>query len=146
MPVTWFLRKIFLETLLLPLLLSSVLFAIYINMNYNDCNKLRNGFKEKRIIKIISLKTVSLVLLSGIFLGLCIFTKIPLFTMIPLIGYIIFKNTKNWKFLSLWIVPVILIPLIWPIHALSIGEFEMWIKYVKWNSQRDDSSTDRVCK
>ena len=144
MPVTWFLRKIFLETLLLPLLLSSVLFAIYINMNYNDCNKLRNGFKEKRIIKIISLKTVSLVLLSGIFLGLCIFTKIPLFIMIPFIGYIIFKNTKNWKFLSLWIVPVILIPLIWPIHALSIGEFEMWIKDVKWNSQRDDLSTDRA--
>ena len=31
---------------------------------------------------------------------------------------------------SLWIADFY-IPLIWPTHALSIGEFEMWIKDVK---------------
>ena len=30
------------------------------------------------------------ILISGIFLGLAIFTKIPAFTMIPLVGYLIF--------------------------------------------------------
>ena len=30
------------------------------------------------------------ILISGIFLGLAIFTKIPAFTMIPVVGYLIF--------------------------------------------------------
>jgi dolichyl-phosphate-mannose--protein O-mannosyl transferase len=39
MPITWLLRKIFLESLLLPLLLSSILFALYIKdqkRNYTE--------------------------------------------------------------------------------------------------------------
>jgi hypothetical protein len=28
--------------------------------------------------------------------------------------------------LGLWLVPVILIPMIWPVYALSIGEFRLW--------------------
>ena len=52
---------------MLPFILSSVLFALYVKIN-----KVNNY----------------LILLSGILLGLAIYTKIPAFTMIPLVGYL----------------------------------------------------------
>ena len=84
------LRSIYLESLLLPFLLSSILFAV----NTMDS---RGGNKEK--------KNLSMILLSGIFMGLAIFTKIPVFTMIPLVGFLIFTNNKNWRMVGLWLNP-----------------------------------------
>ena len=73
----------------------------------------------------MSNQNIILLLSSGIFLGLTIFTKIPAITLIPLVGFIVFTNNKkSFKALGLWIIPVILIPLIWPIHALYAGEFD----------------------
>jgi hypothetical protein len=50
--------------------------------------------------------------------------------MIPLVGVLIYGaniNTKNLRILlGLWLAPVILKPLIWPVYALSIGEFRLW--------------------
>ena len=63
MPITWILRKILLESLLLPLLLSSLLFALYTK-------------DQKRNYNIKTNKNILIVLLSGIFLGLAILTKI----------------------------------------------------------------------
>jgi hypothetical protein len=78
-----------------------------------------------------------LILLSGIFLGLAIFTKIPAFTMIPLVGFLIFKNNKKlMKSFSIWLVPVITIPLIWPAYALSIGQLDQWWSGVYLQTQR----------
>jgi hypothetical protein len=149
MPITWILRKILLESILLPFLLLSILFALYkkdnnIHFEFNAVNK--NHWRSK----IQNQSIILPVLLSGIFLGLSIFTKVPAFAMIPLIGYLICISTNtnqsnnnnirpqiNIKKLGIWFIPVILIPLIWPIYSLSIGEFDLWLKDMIWNTQRD---------
>jgi hypothetical protein len=119
MPMTWLTRRILLDSILLPFLLSSILFAIYLrNSNY---------------------KFVP-ILISGISLGLAIFTKIPIVTLIPLVAFLIFKNSnKNLKLVGLWFIPVILIPLIWPAHAASLGQFDLWFKDIIWQMQRQNS-------
>ena len=91
MPMTWLLRRILLDSILLPFLLSSVLFAVYYKSIVN-----RN----------VSLsQEVPVVVLSGIFLGLAIFTKIPAFCMIPLVGYLVTtaasKNKRRNDFRNL---------------------------------------------
>jgi hypothetical protein len=125
MPMTWVLRKILLESILLPFLLLSILFALYkkdnnIHFESNAVN--RNNWRSK----IQNQSIILPVLLSGIFLGLSIFTKVPAFAMIPLIGYLICISTNtnqsnikknnshrhiNIKKLGIWFIPVILIPL-----------------------------------
>ena len=78
-----------------------------------------------------------LLLSSGIFLGLTIFAKVPALTLIPLVGFIVFTNNKkSFKALGLWIIPVILIPLIWPIHAVLVGEFEQWQEGIIYQTTR----------
>jgi Dolichyl-phosphate-mannose-protein mannosyltransferase len=134
MPMTWILRRIYLDTLLMPLLLSSILFAIYIRGPNNS------NVKQRPTININ--KNV-LVLLSGIFLGLAIYTKVPAFTMIPLVGYLVVTNSKSnrKKTLALWLIPVILIPLLWPAYAFSIGEFKIWMNSITFQQGRASSGT-----
>jgi hypothetical protein len=121
MPMTWFLRRILLDTILMPFLLSSILFAIYAN--------------DSKSVTIRSL----IVFLSGIFLGLAIFTKIPALTLIPLLAFLIYTNIDNRKLsvLGIWLIPVILIPLIWPAHAWYIGEFDNWLYGINYQSHRN---------
>jgi len=120
MPITWILRRILLDSILLPFLLSSILLALY-----------SKDFKNKKL----------LVLSSGILLGLAIFTKIPAFTMIPLIAVIIYSNHRNNpKLLVLWFIPVILLPLIWPAESISSGQSQLWIRDVLWQTQRHGES------
>jgi len=119
MPIT-FLRTVFLESLQLPFLLLSILFAVNVKDSTNIDNKTKN---------------VLMILLSGICMGLAIFTKIPVFMMIPLVGYLVFNN-KNIKAVGLWLVPVILIPLIWPGYALGIGEFQYWWDGIYYQTHR----------
>jgi hypothetical protein len=127
-PYGWLLRRIFLESIQLPLLLTSILLALYIKSNDNQ---------EQN--KKIGIKNISLILFSGAFLGLAIFTKIPIFVMMPLVGYIVLTNIgKNkLKSLGLWLLPVILIPMIWPAHAYYIGDFNTWIEDVLHQTQRE---------
>lgn len=112
MPITWLTRRIFLDSIQLPFLLSSILFGMY-------STKLKDNGK------------VVMVLLSGIFLGLAIFTKIPAFTMIPLVGFVIYNSNMSSRnrrsLVGLWFIPVVLIPVIWPAYAISIGEFHLWV-------------------
>jgi len=115
MPITWLLRRILLDSILLPFLLSSILLIVY-----------AKDSKHRSI----------LTLLSGICLGIAIFTKIPVFTMIPLIGFLAYANNRNLKTLGLWFIPVILIPLIWPAQSISVGQFDLWLKDVLWQVQR----------
>jgi hypothetical protein len=148
MPITWILRKILLESILLPFLLLSILFALYGNKD-SICFKFnRNIWRSK----IENQGTFFPVLLSSIFLGLSIFTKVPVFTMIPLVGYLICictnanmnNNKKNndhhhidVKKLGIWFIPVMLIPLIWPIYSIVIDDFDLWLKDMMWNVQRE---------
>jgi hypothetical protein len=84
-------------------------------------------------------------LLSGISLGLAIFTKIPIVTMIPLVAFLIFINSKkNLKMVSLWLIPVILIPSIWPAHAAFFGQFDLWLKDVISQTQRQNSGFSSI--
>ena len=144
MPITWILRWILLDSIQLPFLLSSILFAVYYNKNKDqsslltqdtarrrsgDNNKDKNNNQYKQVIS---------VLCSGIFLGLAIFTKIPAFTMIPLVGYLIFidnKDNRKWKRTFLiWFIPVVLIPAIWPAYALLAGQFDEWVAGVLYQA------------
>ena len=119
MPITWLTRRILLDSILLPFFLASILFALYAG----------NATGSKKI---------AMVLISGFFLGTAIFTKIPVFTMIPLISYLIYSGSaKNRpKILGLWFIPVILMPMIWPAYSASIGQFDFWMRDVVWQTQR----------
>jgi hypothetical protein len=119
MPLTWYTRRIVLDSIFLPFVLLSILFSI--EAGRTNKNKL------------------ILCLLSGISLGLAIFTKIPAFTMIPVVLLIIinkkggyFSHRKNLKLVAIWLIPVVLIPLIWPLSALISGQFPEWISGVFW--------------
>jgi Dolichyl-phosphate-mannose-protein mannosyltransferase len=148
MPLTWFLRRIFLDSIALPFILLSILFAVYSTKfeayNHKDSNR-----------------KILLTLLSGIFLGLAIFTKMPVFTMIPLLTFIIVKkndiksnnngNDSNsnikyghsrLKLLAIWFVPVVLIPLIWPAYSASVGHMGEWLDGVLWQATRADRPFD----
>ena len=116
------LRTIFLESLQLPLLLSSIFFVL----NAMDA---KTGYSEK--------KNLSKILISGIFMGLAIFTKIPAFMMVPLVVFLILtSNNKKLKTLSFWIIPVVLIPSIWPMYAISHGQFDQWLNGIYWQTHR----------
>ena len=135
MPLSWLIRWILLDSILIPFLLSSILFALYTNTkgigsSKNDRNK-NNKDDDKNIV---------LILLSGVFLGLAIFTKMPAFTMIPLVGFVIYDNNKKnrLKKLGLWFMPVILIPLIWPAYAIYSGQFDLWEKGVLSQIHKQD--------
>jgi len=82
MPFTWLTRRILLDSIQLPFLLSSILFAVYA--------KSRNGNRNNH-----RKNSTTLVLLSGIFLGLAIFIKIPAFTMIPAVGFLVYTNVVS---------------------------------------------------
>jgi len=123
MPITWIMRLILLDSILLPFLLSSILLA------------LRTKDSDNKIF---------FALLSGICLGIAIFTKIPVFTMIPLIAGLVYFNSKNPKILALWLFPVILIPLIWPLQAVGAHQFDSWIKDVLWQTQRHSSGLSYI--
>jgi 4-amino-4-deoxy-L-arabinose transferase-like glycosyltransferase len=126
MPLSWLTRGIYLDSILLPFLLSSIYFAVSTRQAGPITN---DGAKRKKY----------LILLSGIFLGLAIFTKTPAFIMIPLVAIIIIKNNnKDVKPATMvWLIPVILIPLIWPAYAIFQGQFGEWIEGVFYQASRE---------
>src|SRR5918993_1504208 len=160
MPLSWLTRGIWLDSIQLPFLLLSILFAVYYSKSSE--RYFNHNIYNERIKKIIPL------LLSGVFLGLAIFTKIPAFTMIPLIVFILIQkkdinkriNYYNYSYddntnqnnkdktlktnisllkpLGIWFVPVVLIPMIWPAYAMSVGQIDEWIDGVLWQATRAD--------
>lgn len=115
MPITWMLRRILLDTILLPFLLSSILLALH------SCDS-----KNKNL----------LIVSSSICLGLAIFTKVTAVTMIPVVGYIIYSNFKNKNDLFKLLPGTFLIPLIWPAVSLLLGHMNHWFNDVFWQAQR----------
>ena len=129
-PITWMLRRVWLEPIQLPFILLSILFAIYLSKQSTKDSFSKYFNQEKLITSIF----------SGIFLGIAIFTKIPAFLFIPLVAFLIFSmNKHHLKYLGLWFVPVILIPLIWPANALYLGELDEWLHGLTWQSERSNN-------
>lgn len=135
MPSTWYTRRVVLDSIMLPFILTAVLLIFEIK------------FRPKYINV--------LCFLSGISLGLAIFTKIPSFTMIPLLIFLMFQSvdrktilTKDvLKKVSLFLTPVLLIPLLWPTYALLSGEIDQWFEGVVWqatNRQSEDKTLFEV--
>ncbi len=115
MPITWLVREILLDSILLPFLLLSILLAL----------KSKNSNHKNLMI-----------LLSGVCLGLAIFTKIPAFAMMPLIAGLIYFNEKRPKLVWLWLVPVVLIPFLWPLQSVESGQFDLWTKDVLGQAEK----------
>lgn len=118
MPITWFLRRILLDNILLPLMLSSLLLA----MHSGDS---RGGWTA-----------MLLLLCSSTLMGLAIFTKVTAVTLAPVVGYVIYTNCRKWADLGKWTAPVILIPAVWPAISAHLGHFEYWIRDVLWQAGR----------
>ena len=128
MPLGWFIRRIWLESIQLPFLLLSILLVVHHAKDPLKNNGDNDGKAKENIL---------LVLISGILLGLSIFTKIPAFTMIPLVGYLVYTtNKKNLKILGIWFIPVFSIPLIWPAYAMYLDQFDIWYKDLFWQASR----------
>jgi Dolichyl-phosphate-mannose-protein mannosyltransferase len=164
MPYTLIIRYVLIEPIQLPFLLTSILFALYTGIRAKQkgskdlvmvksrensertSNKARGegqvhgegeGYSNFSEHTIMSNQNVILLLSSGIFLGLTIFTKVPAITLIPLVGFIVFTNNKkSFKALGIWIIPVILIPLIWPTHTVLVGEFDQWQEGIIYQTTR----------
>lgn len=117
MPMTWMLRRILLDGILLPFMLSSVLLALHSR---------DSGNKNAMILG------------SSILLGLAVFTKMTAITMIPVVGYIIASN-HGIKSLNKWLPPVFTIPLAWPAFAIHRGQLDYWFRDVLWQAERGTS-------
>jgi hypothetical protein len=137
MPLSWMMRRVLLESILMPLILCSVLFALYIKPispgfiykeNHSQKRLLHRNQRQPHLLS---------ALLSGIFLGLAIFTKIPAITFIPLVGYLVYSSSK-WSFRSLaaFIVPVLLIPLLWPTYSIIVNEYDEWLDGIEFQTTR----------
>ena len=114
MPMTWLLRRILLDTILLPFLLSSILLALHSkNLKYQNF----------------------MIFGSSVLLGLAIFTKITAVTMIPIVGYIILRQTR-FQFLLIWFSGVFTIPMIWPGVAFYLGHLDLWVRDIFWQANR----------
>ena len=128
-PMTWITRMITLDAIALPFLLISIL----ISLNIVTWNKNGNGKISRHIF---------LVLLSGTCLGLAVLTKVPLATMIPLGIFLIYKNSKHlkgklpFKITFIWLIPIFLIPSLWPVYAIYVDDFELWKNAVLGQASR----------
>ena len=120
-PLGWLFRRMYLDPIQLPFLLTSILFALYTGIrakqkeskdlvmvksrkeNERTSDKVGGerqvqgegeGYSNFSGPTSMSNQNVILLLSSGIFLGLTIFTKVPAITLIPLVGFIVFTNNK----------------------------------------------------
>lgn len=118
MPYTWIFNRILLDSILLPFLLTSILLAI--------------RFAKPQ-------GKMWLAPISGTMLGLAIFTKVPAFVFIPLVIWMVFQKRKKLQDMVIWIIPVLLIPMLWPANAILLDQFDLWIQDVLWQSQRSNS-------
>jgi Dolichyl-phosphate-mannose-protein mannosyltransferase len=146
MPFTWLTRRVYLDSIQLPLILLSILLAVYF---YNNSKTRDNNDKRPAgILGEFTYKRTLLIIFSGISLGLAIFTKIPALSMIPVVAYLIFRADKKYseriKGLGLWFVPVILIPAIWPAYAISVGEYDNWYNGVFSQAGREGSGIGSI--
>jgi hypothetical protein len=147
MPFTWLTRRIFLESIQLPFILTSILLILnlgrgrqqvqfqqkqqaHVQQAQPEKNKPGNTHPGLQYAKFT-------LIISGIFLGLAIFTKIPAFTIIPLGIIMIYVITRKKRYIVVWLIPVLLVPMMWPLHAMLSGDLDNWINGVRYQVSRD---------
>lgn len=116
MPMTWMLRRIVLDGLALPLVLSSILLAIH-----------SGGGPPRR--------GAALALCSAALLGLAAFTKLTAVSMVPVVAYLV-VSARGWRVLPAWLALAAAVPAIWPAAALRAGEARLWLDGVLWQAGR----------
>jgi hypothetical protein len=150
MPFTWMIRRIFLETIQLPLMLTSILLILNLGKNsqiqsqsvqQKDSGQQSSQLQQQQHLQqkqsYQSEYTKLTLIISGIFLGLAIFTKIPAFTIIPLGVIMVYMVTRKKRNVIVWLIPVFLVPMLWPIHATLSGDMNDWIDGVRYQISRD---------
>lgn len=152
MPFTWMTRRIFLESIQLPFILTSILLILNLSrgsqlqsqqLERKQQQQLpghqdqQQQLQQKQQQPYYGEYTKFTLIISGIFLGLAIFTKIPAFTIIPLGMVMTYVVTRKKKYVILWLIPVLLVPLLWPIHAALSGDMNDWIDGVRYQVNRD---------
>ena len=114
MPLTWMFRRILLDSILMPFLLSSVLLALH------------SGGSRHRSLLVAS---------SSVLLGLAIFTKVTAVTMVPVVAFIIASH-HGFRGLAWWLPPVVAVPAAWPAVAAHLGQIDLWLRGVLWQGGR----------
>ncbi|MDW0156495.1 MAG: hypothetical protein QOK83_09030 [Nitrososphaeraceae archaeon] len=161
MPFTWMIRRIFLETIQLPFILTSILLILNLGRGHQlqssapsqsqlkpqidmeQPSQLQKNQQHQQQLEQTQKQayqseyTKLTLIISGIFLGLAIFTKIPAFTMIPLGIIMVYMVTRKKKYVLVWLIPVLLVPMLWPIHATLSGDMNDWIDGVRYQVSRD---------
>ena len=161
MPFTWMIRRIFLETIQLPFILTSILLILNLGRGHQlqssspsqsqlkpqkdmeQPSQLQENQQQQQQLEQTQKQayqseyTKLTLIISGIFLGLAIFTKIPAFTMIPLGIIMVYMVTRKKKYALVWLIPVLLVPMLWPIHATLSGDMNDWIDGVRYQVSRD---------
>jgi hypothetical protein len=67
-----------------------------------------------------------------------------MFTMIPLIAVLVYQGTRNRKMLAIWFIPVILIPLIWPLQSVQDNQFHYWVSDLLFQIHRQNNNFGNV--
>jgi Dolichyl-phosphate-mannose-protein mannosyltransferase len=129
MPFTWLTRRIFLESIQLPFILTSIL--LILSLGRGQQQQLQQQQLQQQPYTKITL------VVSGIFLGLAIFTKIPAFTIVPLGIIMTYLVTRRKICVLVWLIPVLLVSLLWPLHATLSGDFNDWLNGVRYQISRD---------
>ena len=159
MPLTsLLLRRVWLEPIQLPFILLSILFALWVQRSNNNETRITDddnddikGNQSKDHGKRMTVPPVHfykrtrrnaflLTIISGAFLGIALFTKVPAFTFTPLLGFLIYNNNlgRERKILFfLWLVPLLGIVMIWPVYAFSVGNIREWTDGILWQTNRE---------
>jgi len=58
--------------------------------------------------------------------------------MIPLVGTMVFfYSGKKLRNVGIWLIPVIGLPLLWPLYSVVVGQTDLWTYWVLWQTERD---------
>ena len=130
--------------LLDSLLITFLLLAIFLTIYHYTRNRRSDPPEPDANIKVTSTTSNLILVGSGISLGLAIFTKVPIITMIPLVAYLVYNNTKSFKYVCFWAIPVFLIPVLWPAYAILTGDYEGWKEGVLYQIDRGERDFART--
>jgi hypothetical protein len=142
MPVTWFLRMIVLENIMLPFLLSSILLLTYVTRTKKNSTVHDAGAYEMKR------RDLLLFLLSGVLFGLAAFTKESAVILIPALGFLVYTRLdqawyRRLKNVLIWLMPVIVFLSVWPVYSIATNQFGDWVDGVLYQAEREERGIGR---